>query len=196
MSERAAYIFGALGAVFGVVVTVTNPDTLENIVRFPQNLSALLQEESDPPFDKGLALVLVEEFLQDQMSGIEEISEETRSKISSHLASKCIERAVTELSEPESNREAASPESSTSAFDQYVSEIVSQDRQGTNLLSMNEALRMCEFEVGLTLGAIGILSLPDVGLTQHVENPSGVLIKEPLSSLFGRDVLGLSEADR
>lgn len=196
MSERAAYIFGALGAIFGVVVTVTNPDTLENIVRFPQNLSSLLQGESDPPFDKDLAVVLVEEFIRDQMSGIEEISEDTRSRISSHLASKCIERAVRELSEPEANLEAASPESGTSAFEQYVSDIVSQDRQETSLLSMNEALRMCEFEVGFTLGAIGILSLGDTGLTQHVKNPVGLPLKEPLSWLFGRDVLGLSEADR
>ena len=176
-------------AVWGVLVTISDPQTLDNVMTLPKRFSSYFEEDRDGIFDETATRILVQGYIRQSLNDTVDIPATSKDELSAHLAEQCLEK-FSDL-ENVANREPPDSEEKVkteSAFDEYSRSL---DQMTNEFISSNinlpDAISYCSYITGFTVGALG-----EPGLAQYVENPGQNPMKNPLAKLgFGGMIIQL-----
>ncbi|WP_297341088.1 hypothetical protein [Pseudophaeobacter sp.] len=181
-----AFTWTAAGsaAVWGVLVTVSDPQTLDNVMTLPKRFSSYFEENRNGLIDETATRILLQGYIRQSLDNTVKIPANSKDELSAHLAEQCLEK-FSDLEKAANETPSIREEevATESTFDEYSPSFDQMTNNGiSSTVNLPSAIGYCSYITGFTVGALGA-----PGLAQYVENPRQIPMKNPLAKLgFGR----------
>lgn len=174
MYQKIAYFFGGVVATLGLVITVTDPKTLDNIVTFPERFKKYFVINEYKSSDTDLLKIIITAKLRRYFEETLDMSDSDKQKLAEHFASECISglsgqdvedkiKMTSKVTRTKENNDQISEGKFNKIVDNLISSI--DDIPGL--------IEQCSYYVGVTLGVMGEMPIRD-----HVENAGQTRLTE------------------
>lgn len=169
MYEKLKYFLGGAIATLGVVVTITDPETLENVLTFPDRLSSHFKDDEASQVDLVAAKIILEARLSRVFEEKLDLPDASKDKLAAHFADKCTAGIADTASFGNDFSFVGSRAVIREPMDRGATFETVSGNIATSIKSLPVLTTGCSYYAGVVLGQMGPLEYRD-----FVEKPSSV----------------------